>query len=201
MVFRPFCDICNLQNEITLYCTAYLQSGSLHHLLLCIINPVLVLVTFVYYEKHNIAQKPNFLKTSVSWDRSLFSSGPEFQDGRNLVAVWTSLTSLLISQLTNDRTWIVILLMQSPPLYVVLSHYFAHILLVYSSDLPWCCPLTSSLLCGRFFRCFSVSNSEFLSVFFVLPHSNQMFSPSQLLIFLPCCQYITSYISLLFHSL
>lgn len=161
-----------------------------------------MLITFVYYEKYNISQKPNFLQTSVSWDRSLFFTGPQFQVRRNLlVAVWTSLASLLTSHWTNDRTWIVILLIQSPPLYMVLSHCYPHILLVCSSDLPWCCPVTSSLLCGWFSRCCSVNNFEFLSVLFVFPHSYQMYSPFQLLIFLPCCQCITSCISHIFRSL
>jgi hypothetical protein len=38
-------------------------------------------------------------------------------------------------------------------------------------------------------------------VLFVLSHSYQMYSPLQLLIFLPCCQYITSCISHVFYSL
>jgi hypothetical protein len=38
-------------------------------------------------------------------------------------------------------------------------------------------------------------------VLFVFPHSYQMYSPFQLLIFLPCCQCITSCISHIFRSL
>jgi hypothetical protein len=57
-----------------------------------VVNLVLLHLKFMSYKKC-VSQKPNFL----GWERPLFYSAPQCQDGANLVAVLAVLVSLLTS--------------------------------------------------------------------------------------------------------